>query len=96
MITVGRVQSDHQPDWVREYRRAVGDRLRDWRMYRNRTQIDLCHATGVDRTTLQRWEAGVSDPRLGDLALLAAELGTTVTALVDLERPLGDGPRAKE
>lgn len=89
MVTVDQVQSDHQPEWVRAYRRAVGERLREWRIYRNRTQLDLCHSTGVDRTTYQRWESGESDPHLGELALLAAELGTTVSALVDTDRAPG-------
>lgn len=94
VVTVSQVHSDQQPEWVRAYRSAVGEHLRAWRLYRGRTQIDMCHATGVDRTTYQRWEAGLSDPRLGELALLATELGTTVPALVDVDRAPGEGPAA--
>jgi len=50
-----------------------------------RTQIDLCYAAGVDRTTYQQIEGGESDPRLGDLALIAHELDTSVADLTDCE-----------
>ena len=84
---VCRVISDQQPEWVHAYRRAVGSRLRARREHQNVTQIGLCLAVGVDRTTYQRWESGLSDPHLGELALLAAELETTVAELVCVDTP---------
>lgn len=76
------MEKDQQPDWVRAYRQAVGDRIRTRRRHQNLTQNELCHAVGVDRTTYQLIERGESDPRLGDLALIANQLQTTVAELV--------------
>lgn len=72
---------------MRAYRRAVGDRIRRKRKALRRTQIDLCYAAGVDRTTYQQIEGGESDPRLGDLALIARELQTSVSDLTNCEVP---------
>lgn len=81
------MDSDQQPEWARAYRRAVGARIRARREHQNLTQIDLCHGVGVDRTTYQRFENGLSDPHLGELALIAAILETTVAALTDAQVP---------
>lgn len=80
-ISVCRMPRDPQPDWVHDYRRAVGARIRALRMEANRPQTWVCEATGVDRTTFQRIESGRSDPRLGDLALIADALDTSVAEL---------------
>lgn len=81
------MQSDQQPQWVHTYRRAVGERIRARRIAANATQIDLCYAVGVDRTTYQRFENGLSDPHLGELTLIAEALGTTVEDLVGVPFP---------
>jgi transcriptional regulator with XRE-family HTH domain len=85
--TVSQVQRDQQPQWVHAYRRAVGERIRARRVAAGATQIDLCYVTGVDRTTYQRFESGVSDPHLGELTLIAEALGTTVEDLVGVPFP---------
>lgn len=69
------------------YRQAVGTRLRLARKERHLTQIELCYIAGVDRTTYQRFESGLSDPHLGELALMARALGVTVADLVAEDRP---------
>jgi transcriptional regulator with XRE-family HTH domain len=81
------VKKDHQPQWARDYRRAVGERIRARREETGKTQIELCYATGVDRTTYQRFESGLSDPHLGELALIAYTLNTTVEFLTAAPRP---------
>lgn len=80
--SVCRVQRGDQPQWVRDYRRALGARIRDLRMRANLTQLALCEATGVDRITLQRVEAGTSDARIGELALIARAVGVSIADLV--------------
>jgi transcriptional regulator with XRE-family HTH domain len=79
------VDSDQQPEWVRAYRRSVGDRIRQRRERANRTQNRLAEVCGVDRTTYQRWEYGLSDPSLGELAIIADEVGVSVADLVGVE-----------
>ncbi|MCG0061765.1 helix-turn-helix domain-containing protein [Streptomyces tricolor] len=46
-----------QPQWILDARRAVGDRIRVRRLHQNMTQESLAHATGLDRSTVQRMEA---------------------------------------
>lgn len=72
---------------MRAYRQAVGDGIRSRRRHLNLTQIELCHAVGVDRTTYQLIERGESDPHLGDLALIAYQLQCSVSELTDPEVP---------
>ena len=71
-----------QPDWVLAYRRRLGDRIRTARMYANLTQEKVCERSGMDRTTYQRVEAGTSDPRFGDLLLVARAIGVRLVDLV--------------
>ncbi|WP_329177778.1 helix-turn-helix domain-containing protein [Streptomyces sp. NBC_01477] len=81
---------DPQPDWVLEYRRAVGDRIRDRRIQESRIQWWVCERTGLGRSTYQEIERGETDARLSWLARIAAALNTTVDQLVDVElRPPG-------
>lgn len=46
------------------------------------SQDQLAELVGMDRRTIQRYEAGKRDPRYGDLLLIAHALGTTVAELV--------------
>ena len=46
------------PEWVPAARRAVGDRIRVRRLHQNLTQESLAHTAGIDRSTIQRMEAG--------------------------------------
>lgn len=86
-LSVCRVQSDLQPEWVLVYRRLVGERIRAQREARSRTQIDLSYVAGVDRTTYQKFESGLSDPHLGELALIAHELDIPLAELLPPEVP---------
>ncbi|MDQ3761118.1 MAG: helix-turn-helix transcriptional regulator [Actinomycetota bacterium] len=51
------------------------------------TQESLAEALGVDRTTVARWETGVTEPHLWQRSKIAEALGVS---LEKLARPLGD------
>lgn len=70
------------PEWVLDDRRALGARIRELRVRANLTQERLAELTGVDRRTLQRIEAGSSDPRLSALTLIAEGLDVPLVRLV--------------
>lgn len=52
-------------------------------MNANHTQESFAEVTGIDRRTLQRIEAGTSDPRYSDLLRIAAALDTRISVIVD-------------
>ncbi|MFE0845236.1 helix-turn-helix domain-containing protein [Streptomyces rochei] len=70
-----------QPQWVIDARRAVGDRIRVRRLHLNMTQETLAHASGIDRSTIQRMEAG-AEMKLSHLLHVAAALRVHVTDLL--------------
>ncbi|MFK4868952.1 helix-turn-helix domain-containing protein [Streptomyces sp. CSMPJR101] len=69
------------PEWVPAARRAVGDRIRVRRIHQNMTQESLAHASGLDRSTIQRMEAG-HEMKLSHLLLVAHALRAHVTDLL--------------
>jgi transcriptional regulator with XRE-family HTH domain len=69
------------PEWIIERRRELGERIADLRTAAHHTQESFCAATGLSRSNLQRIESGEADPRLSDLAVIAAALGERVCAL---------------
>ena len=71
------------PQWIIDRRRVLGDRVRRLRVNANQTQEAFAEATSIDRRTLQRIEAGTSDPRYSDLLRIAAALDTRVSVIVD-------------
>lgn len=70
-----------QPQWILDARRATGDRIRIRRLHQNMTQESLAHTAGVDRSTIQRMEAG-HEMKLSHLLLVAHALRTHVTDLL--------------
>ncbi|CAM5671518.1 helix-turn-helix domain-containing protein [Streptomyces coeruleorubidus] len=70
-----------QPQWILDARRATGDRIRNRRLHQNMTQESLAHASGLDRSTIQRMEAG-HEMKLSHLLLVAHALRTHVTDLL--------------
>ncbi|AVH60038.1 XRE family transcriptional regulator [Streptomyces dengpaensis] len=70
-----------QPEWVLDARQAVGDRIRVRRLHQNMTQESLAHATSIDRSTIQRMEAG-AEMKLSHLLLVAHALRVHVTDLL--------------
>ncbi|MFJ3901067.1 helix-turn-helix domain-containing protein [Streptomyces sp. NPDC090025] len=71
-----------QPQWVQNRRRALGRRIRDLRVQQGHTQEAVVEMTDIDRRTFQRIEAGTSDPRYGDLLLIADAIGVPLAELV--------------
>lgn len=69
------------PEWVPQARRATGDRIRVRRLHMNLTQESLAHEAGVDRSTIQRMEAG-HEMKLTHLLLVAHALRVHVTDLL--------------
>jgi transcriptional regulator with XRE-family HTH domain len=69
------------PQWVADTRRATGDRIRIRRLHQDMTQESLAHAAGVDRSTIQRMEAG-QEMKLSHLLLVAHALRVHVTDLL--------------
>ncbi|MFF5703369.1 helix-turn-helix domain-containing protein [Streptomyces sp. NPDC012794] len=62
------------PQWVLDARRVVADRVRCARIDAGWTQERLVEISGVDRSTLQRLEAGTHDTRISALLMVAHAL----------------------
>lgn len=69
------------PEWVPAARRVVGDRIRVRRLHQNMTQESLAHAAGVDRSMVQRMEAG-QEMKLSHLLVVAHALRVHVVDLL--------------
>jgi transcriptional regulator with XRE-family HTH domain len=59
------------------------DNLKRLRHLRGWTQGQAAAAAGVPFRTLQNWEGGAREPRLGALKKLAGALGVSVDELLD-------------
>ena len=70
------------PVGVRLLCALVGRNLRRERERAAMTRQDLCRASGVAVSTIQRLESGESDPRLTSLIALASGLGVPLEALL--------------
>jgi transcriptional regulator with XRE-family HTH domain len=73
--------ADH-PEWIPNARRTLGARIRDRRLHRNLTQEQLAERAGVDRSTIQRIERGLNDPRHSHLLRIANALDVPLADLV--------------
>jgi transcriptional regulator with XRE-family HTH domain len=67
--------------WVLDARRATGDRIRTRRLHLNMTQESLAYASDLDRSTIQRMEAG-AEMKLSHLLLVAHALRVHVADLL--------------
>lgn len=72
-----------RPEWVRARQIALGHRIADLRRAADLSQEQLGDLMGVERRTIQRYENAVTDPRYGDLLLLAHALRVHVTDLLN-------------
>ena len=70
------------PPWVLDRRRALGCRIADHRRAAGLSQDQLADRVGVERRTIQRYEAGTRDPGYSDLVLIADALDTPLAKLV--------------
>ncbi|MFF5670242.1 helix-turn-helix transcriptional regulator [Streptomyces hygroscopicus] len=73
-------------DWVLTRRRAVGNRIRELRLWRNLSQERLAERCGVDRQTVNRIEMGHQAATIDTLIRIAQALAVPLT---DLVRGLG-------
>ncbi|WP_030757579.1 helix-turn-helix domain-containing protein [Streptomyces sp. NRRL F-5135] len=64
-------------------RRAIGRRVQDQRMRKDFTQEKLAERAGIDRSTVQRLEAGTSDAKISHLLRVARALDIHVTDFLD-------------
>lgn len=71
-----------QPEWIPDARRTLGARIQARRLHRNLTQEQLAARSGIDRSTVQRIEGGLNDPRYSHLLLLADALDIPLADLV--------------
>jgi transcriptional regulator with XRE-family HTH domain len=62
------------PPWIEQARIELGNRIRDARLQADLTQEKLAEMAGIDRTTLQKTEAGKTDPKFSLLLRLARAL----------------------
>lgn len=60
--------------WIIDARKAIGDRVRVRRLYKNMTQERLAELTGIDRSSIQRIEGGKSDAKISHLLRIARAL----------------------
>lgn len=72
---------DEQPRWITDARKAVGDRIRIRRLREDMTQETLASNAEIDRSTLQRMEAG-AEMKLSHLLRVAHALRVHVTDLL--------------
>lgn len=70
-----------QPQWILDARRQIGLRIRDARLYADLTQEKLAHQTGIDRSTIQRIEAG-GEIKISHLLAIARTLGVQARDLM--------------
>ncbi|MEU5772764.1 helix-turn-helix transcriptional regulator [Streptomyces venezuelae] len=72
-----------RPDWVLARRVALGHRIAQLRHAADLSQEELGNRAGVERRTIQRFEAGTRDPQYSDLLLIAHALRVHVTDLLN-------------
>lgn len=65
----------------------VAKRIREARISRNMTQMNLADAMGVSYQAVSNWERGNSLPDISKLEDLCRILGTTVSDLLGVEKP---------
>ena len=70
------------PAWAIAQRRELGQRVGAARRAAGLSQDQLADRVGVERRTIQRYEAGERDPRYTDLLLIARAIGVPLADLV--------------
>ncbi|WP_432158955.1 helix-turn-helix domain-containing protein [Streptomyces sp. bgisy153] len=70
------------PAWVLAQRSQLGHRIASLRQAAGLSQDQLAVRAGMDRRSIQRYEAGSRDPRFSDLLLIAHALDTSLVALL--------------
>ncbi|MGW1039907.1 helix-turn-helix domain-containing protein [Streptomyces sp. NPDC002547] len=71
-----------RPDWVLTRRVRLGHTIATLRAQAGLSQDQLAERAGIDRRSIQRYEAAERDPRFADLLLIADALQVPVADLV--------------
>ena len=71
-----------QPEWISRAQQALGQRVRDARLYANLTQEQLAHRAEIDRSTIQRIEGGQNDAKISHLLRVARALDVQLRDLL--------------
>ena len=74
----------------------IGKRIKQARIARNMTQMNLADAMGVSYQAVSNWERGNSMPDISKLGDLCAALGLTVNELLGIESPAVTKAMAQE
>lgn len=72
-----------RPDWVLTRRRELGHRIAQLRAAADLSQEELGNRAGMERRSIQRYEAATRDPQFSDLLLIANALRVHVTDLLN-------------
>ncbi|WP_353963033.1 helix-turn-helix transcriptional regulator [Kitasatospora sp. NBC_01287] len=80
---------DDQPEWVRQHRREVGERIGQARRRRGLTQEQLAEQLSVDSKTISRAENGWHSIGLDLVAWIAHALEVPSGDLLPRDRPPG-------
>lgn len=70
------------PDWVIARRRAIGEHIREARLYANLTQERLAELAGMDRQAINRIENGHQAALIDNLIRIADALDVPLANLV--------------
>lgn len=65
-----------------EFKRTLGEVLKEQRISKNVTQEFVAETLGVSRQAVSKWENGISDPSTSNLIAIAKLYGTTVEELL--------------
>ncbi|MEU4169419.1 helix-turn-helix transcriptional regulator [Streptomyces sp. NPDC026665] len=71
-----------RPAWVLTRRTQLGHRIAALRAEAGLSQDQLAERTGLDRRSVQRYEAATREPQYGDLLLIADALDLPLADLV--------------
>ena len=67
-----------------ELRRTTGQRLREWRLRRERSQAEVARASGITQASLSNYETGKRELPLSTALRLAAALDVHLGDLLDV------------
>ena len=65
-------------------RHAIGQRLREWRLRRERSQVEIAREAGITQASLSNYETGKRDLPLPTFLAVAATLEVSIGDLLDV------------
>lgn len=83
------MRSRDLPQWLQQTRWDVGNRIRHHRMKLGYSQVELAELTGLDHKTLSRYEGGLRNMGVDEVAVIAHALGIPLANLFADEEPPG-------